>query len=113
MSPREQLNYREIKVAALVWQRRTNPELGLTPATSEPVIKNQLRSVLDELGVWSRELALDMAWPGGARWADDFKTGTPWPPAASQTSLQLLRNQPTPGLGCAAAEIPGPVRRCC
>ena len=42
--------------------------------TSEQVIKNQLRSVFDKLGVWSRlELALYVASHGGARWADDLE----------------------------------------
>lgn len=71
MSPREQLNSREIKVATLVWQGRTNPEIALALGTSEQVIKNQLRSVFDKLGVWSRlELALYVASHGGAGWAD-------------------------------------------
>jgi DNA-binding NarL/FixJ family response regulator len=75
MSPREQLNYREIKVATLVWQGRTNPEIAAVLGTSEQVIKNQLRSVFDKLGVWSRlELALYVASHGGAKWADDFET---------------------------------------
>ena len=76
MSPREQLNYREIKVATLVWQGRTNPEIAATLGTSEQVIKNQLRSVFDKLGVWSRlELALYVASHGGGKWADDLQTG--------------------------------------
>lgn len=75
MSPREQLNPREIKVATLVWQGRTNPEIALTLGTSEQVVKNQLRSVFDKLGVWSRlELALYVASHGGVRWADDLET---------------------------------------
>ena len=75
MSPSEQLSYREIKVTTLVWQGRTNPEIALTLGTSEQVVKNQLRSVFDKLGVWSRlELALYVAAHGGARWADDFET---------------------------------------
>jgi len=70
------LNYREIKVATLVWQGQTNPEIALNLGTSEQVIKNQLRSVFDKLGVWSRlELALYVASHGGAGWADDFETG--------------------------------------
>jgi DNA-binding NarL/FixJ family response regulator len=74
MSPREQLNYREIKVTTLVWQGRTNPEIALILGTSEQVVKNQLRSVFDKLGVWSRlELALYVASHGGARWADDLQ----------------------------------------
>ena len=77
MSPREQLNQREIKVATLVWQGRTNPEIALTLGTSEQVVKNQLRSVFDKLGVWSRlELALYVASNGGARWADDLPLGS-------------------------------------
>ena len=69
MSPSEQLSYREIKVTTLVWQGRTNPEIALTLGTSEQVVKNQLRSVFDKLGVWSRlELALYVAAHGGAQW---------------------------------------------
>ena len=76
MSPREQLTYREIKVATLVWQGRTNPEIAVTLSTSEQVVKNQLRSVFDKLGVWSRlELALYVASHGGARWTDDLQAG--------------------------------------
>jgi len=81
---REQLNYREIKVAILVWQGRTNPEIALILSTSEQVIKNQLRSVFDKLGVWSRlELALYVASHGGARWADEFEAGASLAAAAS------------------------------
>jgi DNA-binding NarL/FixJ family response regulator len=76
MSPREQLTYREIKVTTLVWQGRTNPEIALSLSTSEQVVKNQLRSVFDKLGVWSRlELALYVAAHGGARWTDDLQAG--------------------------------------
>ena len=77
MPPREQLTYREIKVATLVWQGRTNPEIALTLSTSEQVVKNQLRSVFDKLGVWSRlELALYVASHGGATWMDDLHAGS-------------------------------------
>lgn len=76
MSPREQLTYREIKVATLVWQGRTNPEIALSLSTSEQVVKNQLHSVFDKLGVWSRlELALYVAAHGGGRWAEDLESG--------------------------------------
>src|SRR5690349_20681311 len=69
MSPREQLNYTEIRIATLVWQGRTNPEIAWVIGTSEQVIKNHLRNVFDKLGVWSRlELALYVAAHGGARW---------------------------------------------
>ncbi len=65
MSPSEQLSYREIKVTTLVWQGRTNPEIALTLGTSEQVVKNQLRSVFDKLGVWSR---LELAPLCGCAW---------------------------------------------
>ncbi len=84
MSPREQLNSREIRVATLVWQGRTNPEIAVTLSTSEQVVKNQLRSVFDKLGVWSRlELALYVAAHGGTRWAEDLDPGLNLAAAAS------------------------------
>jgi len=59
MSPREQLNPREITVATMVWQGKTNPEIAGVLGSTEQVVKTQLRSVFDKLGVWSRlELAL-------------------------------------------------------
>jgi len=80
MSPREQLSWKEIRVATLVWQGRTNPDIALALGTSEQVVKNHLRSVFDKLGVWSRlELALYVASHGGIRWAE----GLPGVPAAS------------------------------
>ena len=67
MSPREELNSREITVATMVWEGKTNPEIALLLETSEQVVKNRLRSVFDKLGVWSRlELALYVASHGGA-----------------------------------------------
>ena len=69
MSPCEQLNRTEIRVATLVWQGHTNPEIAGKLGTSEQVIKNHLRSIFDKLGVWSRlELALYVASHGGAAW---------------------------------------------
>lgn len=69
MSPCEQLNRTEIRVATLVWQGHTNPEIAAQLGTSEQVIKNHLRSIFDKLGVWSRlELALYVASHGGAAW---------------------------------------------
>lgn len=83
MSPREQLTWKEIKVATLVWQGRTNPEIAAALGTSEQVIKNHLRSVFDKLGVWSRlELALYVASHGGARWAEILPEA-PAPPLAA------------------------------
>ena len=78
MSPREQLNYTEIKIATMVWQGRTNPEIATTIATSEQVVKNHLRAVFDKLGVWSRlELALYVAAHGGVKWAERASTPAP------------------------------------
>lgn len=69
MSPCEQLNRTEIRVAALVWQGHTNPEIAAKLGATEQVIKNHLRSIFDKLGVWSRlELALYVASHGGAAW---------------------------------------------
>jgi DNA-binding CsgD family transcriptional regulator len=69
MSPSEQLNRSEVRVATRVWQGNTNPEIAVAFGTSEQVIKNHLRSIFDKLGVWSRlELALYVAAHGGADW---------------------------------------------
>ncbi len=54
MSPREQLSRKEINVATMVWEGKTNPEIAACLGSSEQVIKNQLRGVFDKLGVWSR-----------------------------------------------------------
>jgi DNA-binding NarL/FixJ family response regulator len=73
MSPREQLSYKEIKVATLVWEGHTSPEIAAMFGTTEQVIKNHLRTVFDKLGVWTRlELALYIASHGGAKWADEL-----------------------------------------
>ena len=75
MSPRDQLRPKEIKVATLVWEGKTNPEIASLLGCTEQVIKNQLRGVFDKLGVWSRlELALYVASHGGAAWADNSET---------------------------------------
>ena len=71
MSPREQLSPKEIQVATLVWEGKTNPDIAGLLGCTEQVIKNQLRGVFDKLGVWSRlELALYVASHGGAAWVD-------------------------------------------
>jgi len=58
----------------LVWQGRTNPEIGALMGTSEQVVKNHLRSIFDKLGVWSRlELALYVASHGGLGWAQTVR----------------------------------------
>jgi DNA-binding NarL/FixJ family response regulator len=75
MSPREQLSPKEIEVTTLVWEGKTNPEIAAMVGCTEQVIKNQLRSVFDKLGVWSRlELALYVAAHGGASWVDRDET---------------------------------------
>ena len=71
MSPREQLSPKEIEVTTLVWEGKTNPEIAALVGCTEQVIKNQLRSVFDKLGVWSGlELALYVAAHGGVSWVD-------------------------------------------
>ena len=71
MSPREQLSRKEINVATMVWEGKTNQEIAACLGSSEQVIKNQLRGVFDKLGVWSRlELALYIASHGGAKWTE-------------------------------------------
>ena len=73
MSPREELNSREIEVAIMVWEGKTNPEIAAVLGSSEQVVKNRLRSVFDKLGVWSRlELALYVASHGGVLWAESL-----------------------------------------
>jgi DNA-binding NarL/FixJ family response regulator len=73
MSPREQLNRTEIKIATMVWQGQTNREIALSMGTTEQVIKNHLRNVFDKLGVWTRlELALYVASNGGSGWAAEL-----------------------------------------
>ena len=71
MSPRDQLNAREIQVATMVWEGKTNPEIAAVLGGTEQVVKNQLRGIFDKLGVWSRlELALYVAAHGGVGWAE-------------------------------------------
>jgi DNA-binding CsgD family transcriptional regulator len=68
MSPREQLNRKEIRVATMVFEGKTNPDIAACVGSTEQVVKNQLRRVFDKLGVWSRlELALYVAAHGGAK----------------------------------------------
>jgi DNA-binding CsgD family transcriptional regulator len=75
MSPSEQLNRTELRVATLVWQGNTNPEIAAVFGTSEQVIKNHLRNIFDKLGVWSRlELALYVAAHGGISWGGPAAT---------------------------------------
>jgi DNA-binding NarL/FixJ family response regulator len=83
------LSSKEIKVATLVWQGQTNPEIAAVLGTTEQVIKNHLRNVFDKLGVWSRlELALYVASHGGARWAELVMTHEPPLAMAATASLR-------------------------
>jgi DNA-binding NarL/FixJ family response regulator len=78
MSPREQLTPKEVTVATLVWQGKTNPEIAALLGWAEQIVKNQLRGVFDKLGVWSRlELALYVAAHGGAGWAGGCENSMP------------------------------------
>jgi len=72
MQPRERLTTKELQVAALVWEGRTNREIAAAIGTTEQVVKNYLRNTFDKLGVWSRlELAIYVAGHGGARWQEE------------------------------------------
>ena len=69
MQPRDRLTAKEMQVASLVWEGRTNREIAMVIGTTEQVVKNYLRNTFDKLGVWSRlELALYVASHGGAEW---------------------------------------------
>src|SRR5262249_49942338 len=73
MQPRQQLTYKEVQVAILVWEGLTNRDIANRLATTEQVVKNYLRNTFDKLGVWSRlELALYVASHGGSRWKDEL-----------------------------------------
>jgi DNA-binding CsgD family transcriptional regulator len=92
MSPREQLNSREIQVAQLVWQGKTNPEIASALGCTEQVVKNQLRGVFDKLGVWSRlELALYIAAHGGTAWAEKVRAQRLNISAGAASSTDLAR----------------------
>ena len=78
MQPRQQLTYKEVQVAILVWEGLTNRDIANRLATTEQVVKNYLRNTFDKLGVWSRlELALYVANHGGARWKDELGFAEP------------------------------------
>ena len=88
MSPCEQLSPREVRVATMVWEGKTNPQIAAGLGSTEQVIKNQLRGIFDKLGVWSRlELALYVASHGGARWAESTNS------EAANTQPPLLWQQ--------------------
>ena len=55
------LNLIEGRISILVWEGLTNREIAAIVGTSEQMIKNNLRSAFDKIGVWSRlELAMHM-----------------------------------------------------
>jgi DNA-binding NarL/FixJ family response regulator len=63
---------KEVQVAVLVWEGRTNRDIATLMGTTEQVVKNYLRTIFDKLGVWSRlELALYVASHGGMKWKDE------------------------------------------
>ena len=69
MQPRDRLTAKEIQVATLVWQGLTNKDIARVLTTSEQVVKNDLRTAFDKLGVWTRlELALYVAAHGSSNW---------------------------------------------
>ena len=90
MAPREQLSRKEINVATMVWEGKTNPEIAACLGSSEQVIKNQLRGVFDKFGVWSRlELALYIASHGGAKWTEASEVRGPGTATAAVASLRV------------------------
>jgi len=73
MQPRERLTAKEVQIATLVWEGRTNREIADSMSTTEQVVKNYLRNIFDKVGVWSRlELALYVAGHGGKAWIDQL-----------------------------------------
>ena len=59
---------RELKIVELVAEGMKNSDIASTLGTSEHVVKNQLRSIYDKLGMWNRvELAL---WYESRRYED-------------------------------------------
>jgi len=78
MQPRERLTAKEVQVATLVWEGMTNREIAKIIGTTEQVVKNYLRNIVDKLGVWSRlELALYVAGHGGSGWAQELGLAEP------------------------------------
>ena len=53
MTACERFTEKKIRVASRVWQGLTNPEISKLMGTTEAVIKHQLQSTFDKLGVWS------------------------------------------------------------
>ncbi|HEY7096478.1 MAG TPA: helix-turn-helix transcriptional regulator [Terriglobales bacterium] len=90
MQPRERLTAKEVQIATLVWEGRTNREIADLMSTTEQVVKNYLRNIFDKIGVWSRlELALYVASHGGRSWSDALGLRHDVPVARS-TPLEAL-----------------------
>lgn len=61
VTPCHVLTPKESRISILVWEGLTNREIATIVGTSEQMIKNNLRSAFDKIGVWSRlELAMHM-----------------------------------------------------
>jgi len=57
--PKALTSEREMQIIALVAEGLKNSDIAGVVGTSEHVVKNQLRSIYDKLGMWNRvELAL-------------------------------------------------------
>lgn len=68
----ELLTERETQIAALVFEGKTNWQIGAQFGVTEQIVKNHLRGLFDKLGVWSRlELAVYVAQHGGRDWPRD------------------------------------------
>jgi DNA-binding NarL/FixJ family response regulator len=66
MTPCAGLNPMETQISILVWEGLTNQEIAKIVGTSVQMIKNNLSSAFDKLGVWSRlEMAMYMDNHGG------------------------------------------------
>src|SRR5207237_10442693 len=99
MSPCDQLGQREIQVATMVWEGKTNPEIAAVRGSTGQVVKNQLHGIFDKLGVWSRlELALYVASHGGRSWAT-----TELPAVKAEAATQSVAARIAQGSRLAAA----------
>ena len=98
MQPRNRLTAKEVQVAGLVWEGRTNRDIAQALGTTEQVVKNYLRNTFDKLGVWSRlELALYVAAHGGTRWRE---------PAALSPAASSGEQFPHPSAQLSTARAP-------
>lgn len=90
MRPRNLLTAREMSVAGLVWEGKTNRDIAHALNTTEQVVKNYLRTIFDKLGVWSRlELALYVAGHGGIAWREELALEQP--PISMDVTQERMR----------------------